>query len=56
VRERADALFIAGDAFFYSRGVQLATLAVRERLGLLQSICIRASAGLKLARRAPYGA
>jgi putative tryptophan/tyrosine transport system substrate-binding protein len=31
-RERADALFIAGDAFFYSRGVQLATLAVRDRL------------------------
>jgi len=31
-RERADALFIAGDALFYSRGVQLATLAVRDRL------------------------
>jgi putative ABC transport system substrate-binding protein len=31
-RERADALFIAGDAFFYSRSVQLATLAVRDRL------------------------
>ena len=31
-RERADALFIAGDAFFYSRAVQLATLAVRDRL------------------------
>jgi putative ABC transport system substrate-binding protein len=31
-RERADALFIAGDAFFYSRGVQLATLAVRDRI------------------------
>jgi putative ABC transport system substrate-binding protein len=31
-RERADALFIAGDAFFYSRRVQLATLAVRDRM------------------------
>ena len=31
-RERADALFIAGDAFFYSRSVQLATLAVRDRM------------------------
>ena len=31
-RERADALFIAGDGFFYSRGVQLATLAVRDRM------------------------
>ena len=31
-REQADALFIAGDAFFYSRSVQLATLAVRDRM------------------------
>ena len=31
-RERADALFIAGDGFFHSRGVQLATLAVRDRM------------------------
>ena len=31
-RERAEALFIEGDGFFYSRGVQLATLAVRDRL------------------------
>src|SRR6516164_9306387 len=31
-RERADALFIAGDAFFTSRRVQAATLAVRDRL------------------------
>jgi putative ABC transport system substrate-binding protein len=31
-RERADALFIAGDAFFYSRVVQFATLAVRDRI------------------------
>jgi putative ABC transport system substrate-binding protein len=31
-RERADALFIAGEAFFYSRRVQLATLAVRDRI------------------------
>jgi putative ABC transport system substrate-binding protein len=31
-RERADALFIAGDGFFTSRGVQFATLAVRDRI------------------------
>jgi putative tryptophan/tyrosine transport system substrate-binding protein len=32
VRERADALFIEGDAFFNSRSVQIATLAVRDRI------------------------
>ena len=31
-RERPDALFVAGDSFFYSRRVQLATLAARERI------------------------
>ena len=31
-RERVDALFVASDAFFHSRGVQFATLAARERL------------------------
>jgi ABC-type uncharacterized transport system substrate-binding protein len=31
-RERADALFIAGDSFFSARGVQFATLAIRDRL------------------------
>jgi ABC-type uncharacterized transport system substrate-binding protein len=31
-RERADALFIAGDSFFTSRGVQFATLTVRDRI------------------------
>ena len=30
VRERADALFVAADAFFNSRRVQLATLAARH--------------------------
>jgi len=30
--ERADALFVAGDAFFISRRVQLATLAVHDRI------------------------
>ena len=30
--ERADALFIAADGFFTSRGVQFATLAVRDRI------------------------
>ena len=32
VRERADALLINADAFFASRRVQLATLAVRDRI------------------------
>ena len=32
VRERADALFVAADAFFNSRRVQLATLAVHHRI------------------------
>lgn len=31
-RERVDALYVAPDAFFNSRGVQFATLAARERL------------------------
>jgi putative ABC transport system substrate-binding protein len=31
-RERADALFVAGDGFFNSRRVQFATLAARDRL------------------------
>jgi putative tryptophan/tyrosine transport system substrate-binding protein len=31
-RERADALFIAADGFFASRGAQFATLAARDRL------------------------
>jgi putative ABC transport system substrate-binding protein len=31
-RERVDALFVASDAFFNSRGVQFATLTARERL------------------------
>ena len=31
-RERADALYIAADAFFVSRAVQLATLTARERI------------------------
>jgi putative ABC transport system substrate-binding protein len=31
-RERPDALFVAGDGFFLSRGVQIATLAARGRI------------------------
>ena len=31
-RERADALFVAGDGFFNSRRVQFVTLAARDRL------------------------
>jgi putative ABC transport system substrate-binding protein len=36
-REPADALFLAGDAFYASRRVQLATLAVRERIPMTVS-------------------
>jgi putative ABC transport system substrate-binding protein len=32
VRDRADALFVAGDGFFNSRRVQFATLAARDRI------------------------
>jgi putative tryptophan/tyrosine transport system substrate-binding protein len=32
VRERADALFVAADAFFTSRRVQFATLTARDRI------------------------
>ncbi len=31
-RERPDALFVAPDAFFTSRGVQLATLTARDKI------------------------
>jgi putative ABC transport system substrate-binding protein len=31
-RDRADALFVAGDGFFSSRRVQFATLAMRDRI------------------------
>jgi len=31
-RERPDALFVATDSFFFSRGVQIATLAARGRI------------------------
>src|SRR5262249_51862878 len=32
VRDRTDALFVAGDPFFTGRRVQIATLAVREKI------------------------
>jgi putative tryptophan/tyrosine transport system substrate-binding protein len=37
-RERPDALFVAGDAFFNSRRVQFATLAVRDRIPAIYSV------------------
>jgi putative ABC transport system substrate-binding protein len=46
VRERADALFIAGDAFFTSRRVQIATLAVRDRIPASYSSREMVEAGL----------
>ena len=38
VQKRADALFINGDAFFTSRVVQLATLAVHHRVPAIYSV------------------
>jgi putative tryptophan/tyrosine transport system substrate-binding protein len=37
-RERSDALFVAGDAFFISRAVQFATLTARGRLPATYSV------------------
>ena len=51
-RERAEALFIEGDGFFYSRGVQLATLAVRDRLPAKNASREMVEAGLLMS----YGA
>jgi ABC-type uncharacterized transport system substrate-binding protein len=52
VRDRADALFVTGDGFFSSRGVQFATLAARERLPTSCSNREMAEAGLLMS----YGA
>jgi putative ABC transport system substrate-binding protein len=47
VRERADALFVIGNAFFSSRRVQLVTLAARDRIPAAypEGRLIRQSAG-----------
>jgi putative tryptophan/tyrosine transport system substrate-binding protein len=45
-RDRADALFIAPDGFFTNRGIQLATLAARERMPTSCSNRVMAEAGL----------
>jgi len=52
VRDRADALFIAGDGFFNSRRVQFATLAARDRIPTSCSTRDMAEAGLLMS----YGA
>ena len=44
-RERPDALFVAGDAFFVSRRVQFATLAARDRIPAAYSIRDHVAAG-----------
>ena len=44
-RERADALFVAGDAFFFSRRVQLATLTARDRIPAAYSVRELVAAG-----------
>jgi putative tryptophan/tyrosine transport system substrate-binding protein len=45
-RERTDALFIAADAFFSSRSVQFATLAVRDRIPASYGLRDMVDAGL----------
>jgi putative ABC transport system substrate-binding protein len=45
VRERPDALFVGGDAFFNSRRVQLAMLAVRHAIPATYSVREYAEAG-----------
>jgi putative tryptophan/tyrosine transport system substrate-binding protein len=44
-RERPDALFVAGDGFFDSRRVQLATLAARDRIPAAYSLRDAVAAG-----------
>ena len=44
-RERPDALFVAGDAFFVSRRVQLATLTARDRIPATYSLREHVAAG-----------
>src|SRR5262245_8397315 len=45
VRERADALFVASDAFFVSRRVQFATLAARHGIPAVPSTRVEVAAG-----------
>ena len=44
-RERLDALFVAGDAFFFDRRVQLATLTARDRIPAAYSVRELVAAG-----------
>jgi len=44
-RERPDALFVGGDAFFVGRAVQLATLAAHNRIPAAYSLRVHAAAG-----------
>jgi putative tryptophan/tyrosine transport system substrate-binding protein len=45
-RERADALFVAGDSFFTSRSVQFATLAARDHMPTTYSVRQMVEAGV----------
>jgi len=51
-RDRAEALFIGGEALFFSRGVQIATLAIRDRLPASFSSRELVQAGLLMRPRA----
>jgi putative ABC transport system substrate-binding protein len=53
-RERAEGLFIAGSAFFTSRAVQLATLAVRDRIPASYAAREMVEAGLLMSYGTPF--
>jgi putative ABC transport system substrate-binding protein len=53
-RERAEALFIAGEGLFTSRAVQLATLAVRDRIPASYSAREMVEAGLLMSYGTPF--
>jgi putative tryptophan/tyrosine transport system substrate-binding protein len=53
-RERAEALFIAGSAFFTGRAVQLATLAVRDRIPASYAAREMVEAGLLMSYGTPF--
>ena len=53
-RERAEALFVSGDGFFTSRAVQLATLAVRDRIPASYSAREMVEAGLLMSYGTPF--
>ena len=54
-RERPDALFVAGDAFFASRTVQFASLSMRDRIPATYSLRDYVAAGAERGQRSATG-